>query len=111
MKNVPTNSSNFKSKVDKIDVDKLVSIPVDLNKLSDVVKSGVVKKDTYNAKIKNIKDKIPDITNLATNTTLNTKIKEVKKEIPIITNVATTTALNARTNAVRKKKLLQIKMN
>ena len=65
----------------------------------------------YNAKIKNIKDKIPDITNLATNTTLNTKIKEVKKEIPIITNVATTTALNARTNAVRKKKLLQIKMN
>ena len=111
MKNVPTNSSNFKSKVDKIDVDKLVPIPVDLNKLSDVVKSGVVKKDMYNAKIKNIKDKIPDITNLATNTTLNTKIKEVKKEIPIITNVATTTALNARTNAVRKKKLLQIKMN
>ena len=103
MKNVPTNSSNFKSKVDKIDVDKLVSISVDLNKLSDVVKSGVVKKDMYNAKIKNIKDKIPDITNLATNTTLNTKIKEVKKEIPIITNVATTTALNARTNAVRKK--------
>ena len=111
MKNVPTNSSNFKSKVDKIDVDKLVSISVDLNKLSDVVKSGVVKKDMYNAKIKNIKDKIPDITNLATNTILNTKIKEVKKEIPIITNVATTTALNARTNALRKKKLLQIKMN
>ena len=111
MKNVPTNSSNFKSKVDKIDVDKLVSISVDLNKLSDVVKSGVVKKDMYNAKIKNIKDKIPDITNLATNTTLNTKIKEVKKEIPIITNIATTTALNATTNAVRKKKLLQIKMN
>ena len=33
----------------------------------------VVKKDVY-AKIKNIEDKIPDVTNVATNTTLNAKI-------------------------------------
>ena len=64
MKNVPTNLSNLKSKVE--DVDELVPVPVDLSKLSDVVKSDVVKKDVYNAKIKNIEDKIPDITNLAT---------------------------------------------
>ena len=32
-----------------------------------------LKKDVYNAKNKNIEDKIPDITNLATNTTLNVK--------------------------------------
>ena len=38
MKNVPTNLSNLKSKVDKLDVDKLVPVPVDLSKLSDVVK-------------------------------------------------------------------------
>ena len=31
-----------------------------------------------NAKEKNIEDKIPDITNLATKTTLNAKINEVK---------------------------------
>ena len=45
----------------------------------------------YNAKIKNIEDKIPDINNLATNTTLNAKINEVKKEIFSITNLSTTT--------------------
>ena len=39
--------------------------------MSDAVKNDVVKKDVYNAKIKNIKDRIPDITNVATNTTLN----------------------------------------
>ena len=73
MKNVPSNITNFKSKVYKLDVDKLVSVPVDLSKLSDVVKNDVVKKDLHNAKIKNIEEKLPDITNLATNTTLNAK--------------------------------------
>ena len=37
MKNAPTYLRNLKSKVDKLDVDKLVPGPVDLNKLSDVV--------------------------------------------------------------------------
>ena len=52
MKNIPTNLSNLKSKVDKLDVDKLITVPVNLSKLSDVVKDHVVKKDVYNAKIK-----------------------------------------------------------
>ena len=59
-----------------------------------------MKKDVYNAKIKNIEDKIPDITNLATNTTLNAKITEVKNEIPNITNLATTTVPNAVENEI-----------
>ena len=42
-----TNLANLKSEVDKLDIDKLVLIPVDLTKLSDVVKN-VVKKDVYN---------------------------------------------------------------
>ena len=33
-----------------------------------------LKNDVYNAKIKNIEDKIPDIINLAIKTTLNAKI-------------------------------------
>ena len=41
----------MKSKVDKLDVDKLVPAPADLSKLSDVVKNEMVKKDAYNAKI------------------------------------------------------------
>ena len=62
------------------------------SKLRDV-KNDIIKKDVYYAKIKNIKDKIPDITNLATNAFLNTKINEVKDEIPNITNLATKTTL------------------
>ena len=53
-----------------------------------------------NAKKKNIEDKIPDITNLATKTTLNAKINEVKGEIPNITNLATTSALTAVENKI-----------
>ena len=44
MKNVLNILNNLKSKVDKLDVDKLVPVPVDLSKLSDVVKNDVVKK-------------------------------------------------------------------
>ena len=96
MKNVPYDLSNLKNKIDKLDVNKLVPVPLDLRKLSDVVKNDVVKKEIYNAKIKNIEDKIPDIINLSTNTTLNAKINEAKNEITSITNVVATTALNAK---------------
>ena len=77
----------MKRKVDKSDVDKLLPVPVDLSKLSDLVKNDVVKKDVYNAMKKNIEDEITDITNLATKTTLNAKISEVKGEIANITNL------------------------
>ena len=73
LKNVPGNLRNLKSKVDKLVVDKLVTNPADLSKLRNVVKNDVVEKDVY-IKIKNIEDKIPDITNLATKTTLDAKI-------------------------------------
>ena len=57
-------------------------------------------KKIYNAKIKNIEDKIPDITNLATNTTLNAKINGVKNEIPSINNLATTAAFTTVENKI-----------
>ena len=49
-----------------------------LSKQSNVVKNDIVKKDVNTAKIKNIEDKIPDITDVAIKTTLNAKINEVK---------------------------------
>ena len=58
-----------------------------------LVKIDIVKKDVYNAKITSIENKIPDIANLATNTTPNAKIIEIKNEIPSITNLAATTVL------------------
>ena len=80
-------------------------------------KDDVVKKDVYKTQIKNIEDKIPDITNVATNTTLNDKINEVKNEnttlnakinevkteMPSITNFTATIAVNAKIYEVKNK--------
>ena len=41
------NLASLKTEVDKIDADKLKTVPVDLAKLSNVVKSDVVKKTEY----------------------------------------------------------------
>ena len=89
------NLSNVKIKVDELDFDKLAPVPDDLNKVSDPVKNNVIKKDICKAKIKYIKDKISDSTNLGTDTTLNAKLNEIQGEIPSITNLAATTAVIA----------------
>ena len=39
-----SNLASLKTEVDKLDIDKLVPVPVDLSKLRDVVKNDVVKK-------------------------------------------------------------------
>ena len=99
LKNVQTSLSNLKSKVDQLDVNNLVRIPFDLSNLRDVVKSDIVRKDVY---------KIPDITNLATKTTNNAKINEVEDEIPNITNLASTSALTDVENKISStSKLVQ----
>ena len=114
-----TNLANLKTEVDKLDIDKLVPVPVDLSKLSDVVKNDVVKKTDYNAKIAEIENKIPDISNLAAKTALNTienkipdtsglvkktnydaKITDLENKIPDISNLATKTALNTAENKI-----------
>ena len=49
--------ASLKTEVDKFDIDKLVLVPVDLSKLSDIVKNDVVKKAVYDqlvAKANNI---------------------------------------------------------
>ena len=42
-----SNLASLKTEVDKIDPDKLKTVPVDLAKLSNVVKNDVVKKIGY----------------------------------------------------------------
>ena len=84
MKNVPTRLRNLKSRIDKLDVDKLVHIPVELSKLSDVVKNNV--KKIYIMLTRKVEDKTSDITILATKITLNGKVIEAKQEIPSINN-------------------------
>ena len=65
-----TNLATLKTEFDQLDIDKLVPVPVDLSKQSDVVKNNVVKKNGYNklvAEVNNIDtdkselvNKIPD---------------------------------------------------
>ena len=54
--------------------------------------------------MKDTEDKIPDITNLATNTTVNTKVKEVKNEAPSINDLAT--GPDAKINRLKTKYLI-----
>ena len=51
------NLVSLKAEVDRLDIDKLAPVPVDLTKLSDVVKNDFVKKTVYDklvAKVNNI---------------------------------------------------------
>ena len=57
-----TNLAALKSEVDKIDVDKLKTTPIDLAKLSNVVKNDVVKKTGYNTKVTSIENQIAGVT-------------------------------------------------
>ena len=52
-----TNLAGVKTEVDKLDIDKLAPVPIDLSKLSDVVKNDVVQKTVYDklvVKVNNI---------------------------------------------------------
>ena len=89
-----TNLAALKSEVDKTDTDKLKTVPVDLAKLSNVVKNDVVKKTTYNT-LKNKVDAIDTLkfvsrTKFTTDTNaLNDKIDKVEKKILDISGLAT----------------------
>ena len=113
------NLASLKTEVDKSDIDKLVPVPVDLSKLSDVVKNDVVKKAEYDklvAKVNNfdtstfvleteydtdkseLENKIPDTSGLVKKTDYNTKIAEIEGKIPAVTNLATKSALTTVEN-------------
>ena len=114
-----TNLAALEAEVDKIDTDKLKTVPADLAKLSNIVKNDVVKKTDYNTRVtsiesqiagvtKNTLDNLGDITKLKavdTNnfvlktkiasdvTTLENKIDTIDKKIPDISGLATKTSL------------------
>ena len=59
------NLVSLKSEIDKLDIDKLETAPVDLSKLRDVVKNEVVKKTLYDELVKKVSAiQTSDITNL-----------------------------------------------
>ena len=93
-----TNLANLKTEVDKLDIDKLATVPVDLSKLSNVVKNDVIKKTVYDklvAKVDNI-----DTSGLVEKTDYNTKITEIEDKVPDIIGLATKTALTTVENKI-----------
>ena len=115
-----SNLASLKTEVDKLDIDKLVPVSVDLSKLSDVVKNDVVKKTVYEklvAKINSIdtsgfvlktkydadnselENKIPDTSGLIKKTDYN-KITEIEGKIPDGSSLATKTALTTVENKI-----------
>ena len=106
---------SLKGEVDILDIDKLVSVPVDLIKLSDVIKH-VAKKTVHDklvVKVKNIDTsgfvlktkydtniKIPDTIGLFNKTDYNAKITEIENKIPSISGLATNAALTTVENKI-----------
>ena len=112
-----TNLANLKAEVNKLDIDILAPVPVDLIKLRDGVKNDVVKKTayvklvakvsntdnsyfflktTYNTDKTDLENKIPDVSNLVK----KTKLTELENKIPDISNLATKTALTTVENKI-----------
>ena len=91
-----TNLADLKSEVDKLDTDKLATVPVDLSKLSNVVKNDVVKKTVYDKLVAKVND--IDTSELVKKNDYNTKITEIEGKIPDISGLATKTALTTVEN-------------
>ena len=73
-----TNLASLKTELDKIDTDKLKTVPADLAKLSNVVKNDVVKKTDYSTKITSIEAQIAGLTkNTVDNLADITKLKAI----------------------------------
>ena len=126
-----TNLAALKIEVDKIDTDKLKTVPNDLAKLSNVVKNDVVKMTDSNTKMSNIEtqitlvnknslDNLADIkvlktkpvntSNFVTRTKFSTdtnalddKIENVDKKIPDVTNFVKKTDSNSNITEVEDK--------
>ena len=115
------NLVTLKTEVDKLDIDKLVPVPVDLIKLIDVLKNDVVKNTAYDqlvVKVNNIdtgdfvlktnyqtdktelEKKIADTSGLAKKTDCNSEIAQIEGKIPDVRNLATKAALTAVKNKI-----------
>ena len=74
-----TNLANLKTEVDKLDIDKLAPVPVDLSKLSDVIKNDVVKKTVYDKLV--AKANSIDASDFVLKTNYNADKTELEKKI------------------------------
>ena len=73
-----SNLASLKTEVDKLDINKLVPVPVDLSKLSDVVKNDVIKKNLYDKLV--AKENSIDASALVLKTKYDTDKNRIGKE-------------------------------
>ena len=113
--------ASLRAEVDKLDIDELVPVPVNLSKLSNAVKDDVGRKTVYDklvVKTNNIdtsefvlktkydtgksdlEKKIPDTRGLVKKTYYNAKANEIESKIPSISGLATNAALTAVENEI-----------
>ena len=120
-----TNLASLKIEVDKLNIGKLTTVPIDLSKLSDAIKNDVVKKTVYDklvAKVNSIdtsgfvinllkkvwyrqnrnRNNISDTNGFVKKTDCNTKITEIDGKIPNISSLATKTILARLENEIKR---------
>ena len=94
-----TNLAALKTEVDKIDVDKLKTVPNDLAKLINLLKNDVVKKTDYNTKVTSIESQIAGVTK----NTLDNLGDIIKLKAVDTSNFVLKTKLTADVNTLETK--------
>ena len=123
-----TNLASLKPEVDKLDIDKLAPVAVDLRKLRDIIKNDVVGKAVYDklvAKVNNIdtsdfllkakyqtdktelEKKILNVSNLVE----KAKLTELENKIPDVSSLGAKAALTAVENKMPNLSSLVKKIN
>ena len=74
-----TNLANLKTEVNKLDIEKLAPIPIDLSKLSDVLKNDAVRKTVYDKLVTKVNH--IDTSDFVLKTKYNTDKTELEKKI------------------------------
>ena len=98
---IKTNLARLKTEFDKLDIEKLAPVPVDLSKLAAKVNnidtSVFVLKTKYQTDKTELENKIYDITDFVK----ETKLTELENKILDVSSLATKTALTAVENKIR----------
>ena len=100
-----TNLAALKTKIDKIDIDKLKTAPTDLAKLTNAVENDLVKKTVYNTEVTSIESQIAGVTkNTLDNLGDITKLKAIDtRSFALKTKLASdVTTLENKINTVDK---------
>ena len=104
-----TNLASLKTEVDKINTDKLKTVPADLAKLNNVVKNDIVKKTDYSTKVTSIEAQIAGLTkNTADNLADITKLKAIDTNNFVLKTKfsADINTLDDKIDSVEKKHLI-----